>query len=219
MAEDKSLKVFFDALILAGGRGSRLEGVDKAALLLENERLVDRVIAATRRAGVSQVVIVGPTDAGAHADLVVREEPPFSGPLAAVGRGIEEIEAPWVMLLACDLQHPDQVVDQLLSALLNVSKSQQSGVSHQKIQGVVLSDESGNRQWLASCINTAVLRDALDSVLREKGSLDGGSLAAVFGHIEFFSAVAHPGSTQDIDTPEQLAHAQQQIERKEDHEQ
>ncbi|MCB1273579.1 MAG: NTP transferase domain-containing protein, partial [Leucobacter sp.] len=69
----------FDAIVLAGGRGSRLGAVDKAALELRERRLVDRAVAACRAAGAARVIVVGPPHSGADADVVVREDPPFSG--------------------------------------------------------------------------------------------------------------------------------------------
>ena len=52
-----------DAVVLAGGRGSRLGGVDKAGIVLNGERLVDRAVAAARANGAERVVIVGPGSA------------------------------------------------------------------------------------------------------------------------------------------------------------
>ncbi|MGB3414220.1 MAG: NTP transferase domain-containing protein [Microbacteriaceae bacterium] len=202
------VSVFFDALILAGGRGSRLGGIDKAALIIEKERMVDRVISVVRKAGAARIIVAGPEHAGSLANVVVREDPPFSGPLAALGIALDEVYAPWVMLLACDLLHPTEVSDQLLSALKNGAIQQSQGDGPQKIHGVVLSDENGRQQWLASCMNTAVLREALEKVLRSNGTLEGGSLSALFSHMELLSIPALPGSTEDIDTPEHLAAAQ-----------
>lgn len=47
----------FDAIILAGGRGSRLGGVDKGALPVGGRALLDRVLDAARAA--ERVVVVG----------------------------------------------------------------------------------------------------------------------------------------------------------------
>lgn len=47
----------FDAVVLAGGRGSRLGGVSKADLVLGGERLLDRVLRAA-----AGVLLAGATD-------------------------------------------------------------------------------------------------------------------------------------------------------------
>lgn len=87
------MTVAFDAIVLAGGRGSRLGGVDKAALELGGERLVARVVAATREAGADRVVVVGPGSAAVPDATLVREDPPFSGPLPALAAGLDALLA------------------------------------------------------------------------------------------------------------------------------
>src|SRR5690606_31507137 len=106
----------FDAVILAGGRGSRLGGRDKATIELSGERLVDRAVAAARAAGALRIIVVGSPEAGALADVVVREDPPFSGPLAALQAALPEVVAPWFSLLSCDLRSPAWVMEQLRTA-------------------------------------------------------------------------------------------------------
>ncbi|OMH24781.1 hypothetical protein BKD30_07130 [Tersicoccus phoenicis] len=106
------------AVVLAGGRGSRLGGVDKAALTLDGRRLLDRVLDAVEP--VATVVVVGPEpaaprrgapggtggDAGYAGDAdagpgtgtepivrYVRDDPPFGGPAAATAAGLAALES------------------------------------------------------------------------------------------------------------------------------
>lgn len=96
-------------LILAGGRGSRLGGVDKGLLALAGRPLVVR-IAERLRPQVGRLlvnanrslddyralgfeVLVDPTPAG------VGE---FAGPLAGMLAGLEAIEAGWLACVPCD---------------------------------------------------------------------------------------------------------------------
>lgn len=201
----------FDAIVFAGGRGSRLGGTDKAALLLQGTPLVDRVIDAARSRGASRVIVTGPAAAGTRADAQVRENPPFSGPLAALGAGTGEVEAPWAMLLACDLVHPDSVVDQLRAALAarlaRPGASGGPGTGHP--DGFLLVDDEGSPQWLASIVRTDVLRRALDLARKQRGTLADGPLRAALGELRLERIGARPGSTVDIDTPEQLARARE----------
>uniref|UniRef100_UPI001296F0A6 NTP transferase domain-containing protein n=1 Tax=Cumulibacter manganitolerans TaxID=1884992 RepID=UPI001296F0A6 len=99
----------YDAIILAGGRGSRLGGVDKAQVDLAGAPLIDRPLAACATA--RRVVVVGPPSAVAHlrgsqeryapdsvtgspADRVqvTREQPPGGGPAAATAAGLAALD-------------------------------------------------------------------------------------------------------------------------------
>ena len=92
----------FDAIILAGGRGSRLGGVSKADLVVGGRRLLDVVFEAVRRARTT--VVVGPV-AVPDGVLVTVEDPPGTGPAAGIVAGLEAVERPaeWTVVLACDL--------------------------------------------------------------------------------------------------------------------
>src|SRR5262247_3408692 len=55
---DSSSSVGYDVIVLAGGGGRRLGGLDKAALQVGNRSLLDRVLDACGRA--DRIVVVGP---------------------------------------------------------------------------------------------------------------------------------------------------------------
>src|SRR5699024_3826678 len=94
------------AIVLAGGRGSRLGGVDKAALVVGGSALLDTALAATE--GCAPRVVVGPADRAVPDDVLrTREDPVLSGPASAVAAGMAAVAATgtdpdWVVLLACD---------------------------------------------------------------------------------------------------------------------
>ena len=74
----------FDAVVVAGGQGSRMGYVSKADLDVSGERLLDIVLRAT--AGAATTVVVG--DVAVPLGVVVtREDPPGTGPLAGLGAG------------------------------------------------------------------------------------------------------------------------------------
>ena len=78
-----SLQLPFDTVVVAGGRSSRLGGAPKAQLSFEGSTLVAHTVAAVRLFGA--VVVVGPEDPRLPPDVLrAREDPPFSGPAAAV---------------------------------------------------------------------------------------------------------------------------------------
>ncbi|KAB8195526.1 NTP transferase domain-containing protein [Nonomuraea phyllanthi] len=90
----------FDAVILAGGRARRLGGADKPGLTVGGRSLVEHVVAAV--AGARTTVVVGP-EREIPGVVFVREDPPGGGPVPALTAGLEQVTAPWVVLLAGDL--------------------------------------------------------------------------------------------------------------------
>jgi molybdopterin-guanine dinucleotide biosynthesis protein A len=158
-----------DAIVLAGGRAARLGGADKPALVVGERSLVASVTAAAAGAGARRVVVVGPARPGlalAAAGLrVVREDPPGSGPVPALRRGLAEVAAPWVLVLAADL--PFIRAGHLGSLLAAAAGAGPAA-------GAVLADEAGWPQWLAGCWRAGPLRAAI-------GGYRGGSLRGLLG--------------------------------------
>lgn len=182
----------FDAVVLAGGRGSRLGGVDKAALRLQGQRLVDRAVAAASTAGAEQIVVVGPEHAGADGVTVVREDPPFAGPLAALAAALPFLRAEWVLFLSCDLVRPDKVCQTLVS----------QGVSH---DGLALRDPEGHPQWLAGLYRVAPLRAGASKL---GDQLENAPLRRLLGPLNLRWIEAPLETTADIDDHEDLKRAQ-----------
>lgn len=77
------------AMILVGGASSRM-GADKAALLWDGVRAVDRVAALARDVGATIVVTVGRGDYGLPR---VSEEPAGGGPAAGLAAGLAALAA------------------------------------------------------------------------------------------------------------------------------
>lgn len=206
----------FDAIVLAGGRSRRMGGsdgtvIDKAVIELGEQRLVDRVVGAVRTAGAGRVIVAGPARTGTLADAMVREDPPFAGPVAALDAALPEVRESWVLVLACDLVHPDEVAQQLLASVrADASKG---------CDGAILVDETGHRQWLAARYRTDRLREVLGAVAEGASagaenagagaarSLAGASFKSALATLRLREIAADAGSTADIDTPEQLASA------------
>lgn len=153
----------FDAVVLAGGRGVRLGGVDKPAVRVAERSLLGSVVSAAAGAGARLVVVVGPARRELATELgesrVVREQPPGGGPVPALRRGLAEVTSPWVAVLAADL--PFLRAGHLLSLLAAARKAD--------LPGAVMADDTGHPQWLVGCWRTPVLREAI-------GGYHGGSL-------------------------------------------
>ena len=81
-----------DAVILAGGRAERLDGASKPDLVVGGRRLLATAISAARSAGCDRLVVVGPSELEAPGCLVVREDPPFGGPVAALAAGLAALD-------------------------------------------------------------------------------------------------------------------------------
>lgn len=189
----------FNALILAGGRGARLGGEGKAEIVLHGQRLVDRVVTAARKAGAQRVVVVGPQSAGSKADAVIREDPPFAGPLAGIAAGLGELygseNSEWSMVLACDLQRPLAVV----TALIN-------NFGQRAADGLMLVDAEGHTQWLAGIYRTS----ALASVCEELGeNLVNAPVRRALNQLQLARVLVVDEISKDIDTPQALESARQ----------
>lgn len=101
-------------LVLTGGASRRM-GCPKALVLVQGERIVDRVVRALAAAG-GPVIEVGPGYSGLPA---VSEEPAGTGPLAALAAGWAALRAGGhrgpVVVLACDLPLVDAAVVRFLA--------------------------------------------------------------------------------------------------------
>lgn len=112
----------YSALVLAGGRSSRLGGRPKALLTDGHKTLLENVLSACR--GASYRVVVGPASLPVPGDvLLTRESPAFGGPAAGITAGTRELSKHlasgaqhWVLLLSCDLPRAQDAVPQFLAA-------------------------------------------------------------------------------------------------------
>jgi len=91
----------YDAVVLAGGGARRLGGADKPALTVGARTLLDRVLSAC--AGARTTVVVGPRRPVHRPVLWAREQPPGSGPLAALDAGLRRTTSDTVLVVSADL--------------------------------------------------------------------------------------------------------------------
>ena len=94
------------ALLVSGGKATRLGGITKTALTVDGVPLIKRALSAV--CGVSPhcpAVVVGDTDGLDDLGQVthLREDPPFAGPAAAIAAGIQHVTTEFVAVLATDL--------------------------------------------------------------------------------------------------------------------
>lgn len=111
-------------LLLAGGMGSRMGGVDKGLVALDGAPMASRVLERLRPQ-------VGPLliNANRHLDLwrnyglpVVSDEiGGYSGPLAGVHAGLLACATPWLMTVPCDSPFFPQDLGRRLAAAIQAS--------------------------------------------------------------------------------------------------
>ena len=177
----------YDAIILAGGSGRRLGGVDKAALEIDGRSLLERVLAAVEQA--TDVVVVGPPRALPSGIQSTSEQPAGGGPAAGLAAGLELIVAPVVVVLACDLPHmTSETVQSLVDAL--------AGDGAAETDGSALVDASGRRQHLAAAYRTDSLRAAVAAM----GDLRGAPLRDVVAGLVMLELPVTDSSSADCDT-------------------
>ncbi|WP_119154417.1 molybdenum cofactor guanylyltransferase MobA [Caldimonas tepidiphila] len=108
-------------LILAGGRGSRMGGIDKG---LQNFRGMPLVMHAVLRLGpqVGELLVNANRNLGAYESLGVPvwpdALPDFAGPLAGFLTGLEQCQTPWLVTVPCDTPlFPADLVPRMAQAL------------------------------------------------------------------------------------------------------
>lgn len=167
-------------VLLAGGAGTRLGGLDKAELRLDGRTLLERALEAL--AGL-EVVVVGPPrpiDSG----RVVREEPPRSGPAAAVVAGLRGLpRSVEILLLAVDLPRLPEAVTALCDAPLGPD-------------GTVAVDRDDRLQWLLGRYRGDALRDAAARL----GDPTGRPLRALLSGLDLTTVRLPAGVELDVDT-------------------
>lgn len=186
----------YAAVVLTGGRASRLGGADKPALVVGGRSLGARVVEAA--AGAARVVVVGAPVPGVEVDLVVREEPPGGGPVAALAAGVVAVAEPVTAALAGDLPFLDApTVLALRSAL----------AAEPDAAAALLVDDTGRDQLLCAVWRTSALRSALAAVGGPAGVPLRAVLAAAGRVVRVAAGRQDPPPWFDCDTEEDLASA------------
>lgn len=177
----------YDAIVLAGGGGRRLGGVDKAVIRVAEKTLLERALDAV--AGASRCVVVGPPRPLPPDVVGVLEEPPGGGPVAAIAAGLAEVVEPLVVVLACDMP------------LLSRGDVERLASCTGRSDGVLLIDERGHRQPLAAVYRTDSLRAAITSLDTTRDT----AMRSLIADLMLVELSADPDVTLDCDTWEGVA--------------
>jgi len=189
--------VKYDGVVLAGGEGRRLGGVDKPSIEIGARRLLDIALDALARA--ETTIVVAAPSATVRPVIWAREDPVGSGPAAALAAALPMVTAERVVLLAADLPFVTaSAVEQLVAAASD-------GVA------AVAIDSTGRDQPLLACYRTASIGQAMPSVPV------GTSMRALLAGLETVGTIrrldlgGEPPICSDCDTPVDLRRARELI--------
>ncbi|MCK0116209.1 NTP transferase domain-containing protein [Isoptericola sp. S6320L] len=182
-----------DAVVLAGGRATRLGGTPKPGIVVGSASLLDHALAATAEAEVTAVV--GPQDAVGQAGrslVVTREDPPFGGPVAGLDAGLRALDRPgappWVLLLAVDVPGAGAAVPALRSA---VAGAPDADGAH-----LVRADRA---QWLVGLYRRTALTGALRAI-----DPHGAPVRRLVARLRLVTVPDEAGTSDDVDTWEDV---------------
>lgn len=185
-------------IVLAGGAGRRLGGVDKPGLIIGGSTLLDRALVAL---GEAPVVVVGIRRRTGRPVTFVVEEPAGSGPAAAVGAGVAALETldddAVVVLLAADLPAVSgDTVGRLLSALAGAAPADTDA---EDADGAVLLDRGNHEQLLLGVWRIGSLRRAC----AQRSSWTDVPLRQLLAPLRRVAVPELDDEAADIDTPQQ----------------
>lgn len=194
------------AVLLAGGAGTRLGGMDKAMLVRKGHSLLEHWTAALAEREVPGVV-VGPEHLRRHLSenfQLTREDPPSSGPAAAVCAGVRTLHgaapAPGpedvVLLLAVDTVDPGPLLDWLLAWLPPLSGTGEQSSA----QAVVPRDQQDRFQMLSAAISQRWLSRRVSALT--PGEEVGQSLRWLLGSARTVHPMLPAGLGRDVDSPQ-----------------
>ena len=129
------------AVILSGGGGVRLGGVDKGSIEVHGRTLLEHALAATAEA--DEVVVVGPEVPTTRPVTWTIEEPAGGGPAAGLLAGLDAlaVRPDLVCVLAVDMpRFSAATLDRLVDVLADDDEA----------DAVCLVDDEHRKQWLAA---------------------------------------------------------------------
>ncbi|HEV2885825.1 MAG TPA: NTP transferase domain-containing protein, partial [Jatrophihabitans sp.] len=185
----------FDAVILAGGRGTRMGGPAKPLRKLAGWPMLDHVLLACSAA--SRQIVVGPSRIGIGEPLFCREQPAGSGPVAAINAGLRHVQQPIVLVLAADLPFIAGALAPLRALL----------AGRPSTEAAARVEPTGRINYLAAAWRTAALYAALDRLPNPAGQ----PVRALYESVEVAYLPDFDAFGADCDTPLDLRLAESRI--------
>ena len=177
----------FSAIIIAGGRATRLGGIDKTALVFNGRTLLQCALDAVREAQQVAVVGFGIDLAPAEGLSQTEEEPRWGGPAAGLTAGVHNLRLSRVehtVVIAADMPRVAGAVAMLLEAV------------DEDHDGVIAIDSSGIRQQLLAVYRTSALRQAVAAA-----DSTNAAMRSITGTLRLRELVIPDELCADVDTP------------------
>lgn len=179
-----------DVIIVAGGRGSRMGGIDKATVKVDGRRLIDiQLDALTSLPEINEIVVVSTRGLELRPGITLaQEDPPFAGPLAAVVAGVKSVRTPAqrTLLLSVDAPQAPDMLPLLQDALGDNDAA------------MVVSD--GFREPLLALWDSDSLRSAIDGL----ETVENRPVKLLYEDISLIEVPGN-GAERDYDTLKELA--------------
>ncbi|WP_281180249.1 NTP transferase domain-containing protein [Nocardia acidivorans] len=183
-----------DAIVLAGGRASRMGGVDKPAMVVGGRSMLDAALSAV--SDCARIVVVGPHRPELPPEILQAQEVPAGGgPVAAIAAAMTmvagcEFPAGHIVVLAADMPF-------LTSAAVHelLAHARESGSD-----AVFAADGSGRPQYLVGVWR----RTALAAALNRLDSFVNRPMKAL---VPIDTAMVTLDGVQDCDTPDEVQRA------------
>lgn len=188
------------AILLAGGRASRVGGAVKPLFEVGGRSLLAAAVTAVTDAGARPIAVAADVlDPGLDVTWV-REDPPFGGPVAGTVAVLEAWAAAgtlpeWTFLLACDLPRAADAVARLAA---------DRPLLPPDADGICLGDPGSRPQWLTGIYRTAALRRGA-AALADRGR--DAPVRDLVADLAITVVVVPANLTDDIDTWEDLERA------------
>lgn len=178
------------AIVLAGGRSTRM-GADKLAIDVDGASSLAHVLTDL---GEVPVIVVGPQPelpTGVPTPIIVREDPPFSGPVAAIGAALFSVRTDVVAVIAGDMPFAVPVAARAVASLPPTADA------------CVPVDGEGRQQYLCAAYRTGALVDATMAM----GSLAGASMRQLLSGLTVVELPVPGDRLVDLDAPHDVERA------------
>ena len=187
----------FAAILLTGGSGRRLGGINKALLEVAGRSCFNHVLGALHSA---QSVVVG-GETISHQDprlTFIREEPIGSGPVAAISAALPLVITKYVAVVSVDVPLVMGAFEELLSAWRPTDVA-------------LVASDGTHESYLVSLFDT----DALRGAIAELSTTNNASVKSVLAHLSYRSVkVSNPDMLIDVDTREDLSRVEEILSRR-----
>ena len=183
-------------VVLSGGTAARFQGADKASMEAGGLTLLEHVLGAL--AEVPEVVVVGDELVTSRPVTFLREDPAEGGPAAGLLAGLAGFPRPprLVVVLAVDMPRvTTATVRRLVEAVDG------------DVDGALLVDEDGRRQYLCAAYRTEALLAAAPPLEEQHGL----PMKRLVDDLRLAEVPALAGETRDVDTWDDLLELREQL--------